>query len=65
MAAIVRDPGSDITGPQISEALAGRIAHFKIPVHYVFVDKIPQTRGDKPDRGAVRDAVLATLNRES
>ena len=65
VAAIVRDPGSDITGPQISEALAGRIAHFKIPVHYVFVDKIPQTRGDKPNRAAVRDAVLATLGHES
>lgn len=65
VAAIVRDPGSDITGPQISEALVGRIAHFKIPVHYVFVDKIPQTRGDKPNRAAVRDAVLATLDHES
>ena len=65
VAAIVRDPGSDITGPQISETLAGRIAHFKIPVHYVFVDKTPQTRGDKPNRAAVRDAVLATLDHES
>lgn len=65
VAAIVRDPGSDITGEGISEALAGRIAHFKIPVHYVFVDKIPQTRGDKPNRAAVRDAVLATLKTEN
>ncbi len=65
VAAIVREPGSVIGAQDITDALAGRIAHFKIPVHYVFVEKIPQTRGDKPDRGAVRDAVLATLNSKS
>lgn len=61
VAAVVPAPGANVTGEDISRALAGRIAHFKIPVHYVFVDKIPQTRGDKPDRRAVRDAVLASL----
>ena len=61
VAAIVREKDSAITGEQISQALVGRLAHFKIPVHYVFVEKIPQTRGEKPDRSAVRDAVLASI----
>ena len=61
VAAVVRAEGSDVTEEQIVDALKGRIAHFKIPVHFVFLDKIPQTRGGKPDRKAVREAVLATL----
>lgn len=65
VAAVVRAAGSQITSGEIREALASRIAHFKIPVAFTFVDKIPQTRGDKPNRAAVRDAVLATLGKQS
>lgn len=68
VAAIVREPGSDIDGPGIQDALASRIAHYKIPVRMAFVDEIPLTTGEKPDRAAVREAVLAsvpaTSNRE-
>lgn len=63
VAAIVRAAGSKISAEDIQAALASRIAHFKIPVAFAFVDKIPQTRGDKPNRSAVRDAVLETLGK--
>ena len=65
VAAVVRAAGSQISAEDIQAALASRIAHFKIPVAFAFVDKIPQTRGDKPNRSAVRDAVLATLGNQS
>jgi len=61
VAAIVRAEGSAVRATDIQAALSTRIAHFKIPVHFVFVEKIPQTKGDKPDRNAVRDAVLDSL----
>lgn len=35
-----------------------RVAGFEVPEHVVFVDRIPQTRGEKPDRASVRAAVL-------
>ena len=65
VAAVVRERGSTVGENDIKEALAGRIAHFKIPVHIVFVDKIPQTRGEKPDRRAVSDAVRAQISGRS
>ena len=61
VAAIVRSAGSAVQAKDVQAALSTRIAHFKIPVHFVFVEKIPQTKGDKPDRNAVRDAVLDSL----
>ncbi len=65
MAAVVAAPGSAPTERMLQDALKGRIAHFKIPVHAVFVDAIPTTRGDKPDRRAVRSLVLESLKSTS
>lgn len=61
VAAIVAEPGVTLTERGIKDALTNRIARFKIPVHVVFVDKIPTTRGGKPDRAAVRTIVLDSL----
>lgn len=61
VAAVVPAPGTAPTERALQGALKGRIAHFKIPVHVVFVDAIPTTRGDKPDRRAVRALVLDSL----
>lgn len=61
VAAVVPAAGERPTERDVQEALAGRIAHFKIPVHVVMVDRVPQTAGDKPDRAAVRELVLASL----
>ncbi len=65
VAAVVRTAGFQISAADIQAALVSRIAHFKIPVSIVFVDKIPQTRGDKPNRSAVRDVVLAASGKRS
>lgn len=64
VAVVVRDAGSTITEQDIKDKLAGRIAHFKIPVHVAFVDAIPQTRGEKPDRRAARQIVLDSLGQD-
>lgn len=61
VAAVVPAAGERPTERDVQGALSGRIAHFKIPVHVIVVDRIPQTAGDKPDRAAVRDLVLASL----
>lgn len=45
----------------IKAELASRLAHFKIPVHVIVVDAIPETVGGKPDRARVRELVLASL----
>ena len=34
------------------------VAGFEVPEHVIFVDYIPQTVGDKPDRAAVRALVI-------
>lgn len=65
VAAVVAAPGTAPTERELQDALRGRIAHFKIPVHVVFVDAIPTTRGDKPDRRAVRSLVLESLKKPS
>lgn len=65
VAAVVAAPGTAPTERELQDALRGRIAHFKIPVHVVFVDAIPTTRGDKPDRRAVRALVLESLKKPS
>lgn len=62
VAAVVRERGSTVGEDDIKDALSGRIAHFKIPVHIVFVDKIPQTRGEKPDRRAVSEMVRVQIS---
>lgn len=65
VAAVVAAPDAAPTERMLQDALKGRIAHFKIPVHVVFVDAIPTTRGDKPDRRAVRSLVLESLKSTS
>lgn len=61
VAAVVAARGCSPTEADLKAALEDRIAHFKIPVHVVFVNAIPTTRGDKPDRAAVRELVLSQI----
>ena len=63
VAAVVRAPGSCIVEEEVQRDLESRVAHFKIPTHVIFVGTIPQTRGEKPDRAAVREAVLASIRK--
>lgn len=65
VAAIVPEPGHALSERGVQSALAGRLARFEIPAHLVFVDRIPTTRGEKPDRGAVRDLVRAAIGSQT
>lgn len=58
VAAVVPLPGAELTEGGLRDTLRGLVAGFEIPERIVFVDHIPQTVGDKPDRAAVRAAVL-------
>ena len=65
VAVCVRQTGSSVTEEEIQEALKGRLAHFKIPVHIAFADAIPQTRGEKPDRRAALEIVRQSLQEQT
>lgn len=58
VAAIVPEPDADLTEEGIIAAMRERVAGFEVPEHVIFTDYIPQTVGDKPNRAAVRAAVL-------
>lgn len=62
VALCVRQAGSHVTEDDVKAALKGRLAHFKIPVHVAFAEKIPQTRGEKPDRRAALELVRQSLS---
>jgi malonyl-CoA/methylmalonyl-CoA synthetase len=56
VAAVVRSPGSEVTGQQITTALAGRLAKFKQPKHIAFVDELPRNTMGKVQKNLLRDA---------
>lgn len=58
VAAIVPEPDANLTEEGIIAAMRERVAGFEVPEHVIFADYIPQTVGDKPNRAAVRAAVL-------
>ncbi len=58
VAVIVPEPGAELTEGGVIASMRERVAGFEVPEHVVFVDRIPQTRGEKPDRASVRAAVL-------
>ena len=58
VAAIVAEGGAPLSERWVIDALRERVAGFEVPEHVVFVDYIPQTVGDKPDRAAVRAFVI-------
>ena len=54
-AAVVLQPGSSLTAPAIREALAGRLAPFKIPRRILVTDALPRNAVGKIDRRALAD----------
>lgn len=64
VAAVVAAPGASPTGENVRRALSGRVARYKIPALVLVVASIPETRGGKPDRGAVRDLAIAAQVRK-
>lgn len=58
VAAVVAEQGAPRDEQRIIDAMRQCVAGFEVPEHVIFVDYIPQTVGDKPDRAAVRALVI-------
>lgn len=56
---VVRAPGSQVTGEELTEYLRGSVANFKIPEIWRFVDSLPMTASGKIRRFEVRDQINA------
>jgi fatty-acyl-CoA synthase len=56
---VVRVPGSEATGEELAGYLHGRLARFKIPQTWRFVDQLPMTASGKVRRFVVRDQARA------
>ena len=61
-AVIVLKPGSHLNEQEITDALKERMAHYKIPHRFLFLDSLPQTPNGKPDKQYIRTLFLT--NRE-
>jgi fatty-acyl-CoA synthase len=58
-AAVRLKPGDDATADELREFCVGRIAKFKIPRHFRFVDSFPMTASGKVQKFKLREAHLA------
>jgi fatty-acyl-CoA synthase len=54
-------PGATLTGGDLRAACAGRIAGFKIPRHWKFVDSFPMTVTGKVQKFRMREIAVAEL----
>ncbi|TNY36004.1 acyl-CoA synthetase [Thermomonospora catenispora] len=59
-AVVVPRPGSDLTEQRVLEALAGRLAKYKIPKSVVFTDELPRNAAGKILKSVVRDRYGST-----
>ncbi len=46
-----------VTGEELSAHLSGRIARFKLPKQYIFIDALPRTPYGKVEKGKLRDTL--------
>jgi acyl-CoA synthetase (AMP-forming)/AMP-acid ligase II len=53
--------GAPLDGAVLEKFLAGRIAHFKIPRTWLFVDEVPMTASGKIRRNVVRSQMADTV----
>lgn len=56
MAFVVRRPGAEPTGEDLSHHLEQRLPSWWAPDHWAFVDEIPKTSVGKIDKLALRDS---------
>ncbi|HEX5114839.1 MAG TPA: long-chain-fatty-acid--CoA ligase [Pseudonocardiaceae bacterium] len=56
-AVVVRRDGEQVTGRELMRSLHGRIADFKIPTVYEFVDRLPRNPTGKVMRRLLRDPI--------
>jgi fatty-acyl-CoA synthase len=60
-AVVVRRDVSGSSGEALTAFLSGRLAKYKIPRHWVFVDTLPRTAYGKLVKGSLKDLVLTSL----
>jgi fatty-acyl-CoA synthase len=60
---IVLKPGESATVEEIVQFCKGQIAHYKVPRHIRFVAEFPVTATGKPQKFAMREAVMRDLGR--
>jgi fatty-acyl-CoA synthase len=58
---IVLQPGATATAEEIRAHCQGRIAHYKVPRHIRFVPEFPATATGKPQKFAMREAMMREL----
>jgi acyl-CoA synthetase (AMP-forming)/AMP-acid ligase II/thioesterase domain-containing protein/acyl carrier protein len=61
-AAVVARPGSALKDRDLARFLLDRLAGFKVPRRFVFVDEIPKTTSDKVQRFALAEALGVSLD---
>jgi acyl-CoA synthetase (AMP-forming)/AMP-acid ligase II len=59
--AVVRTPDSTVTAAELTEFLHDKVAYFKIPGAWRFMDSFPMTASGKVQRFRVREALNAAL----
>jgi len=61
MVSVILREGASLTEDELREYCAGRIAHYKVPRHVVFVDEFPMTVTGKIQKFKMRDAAIEEL----
>jgi len=61
MAWVKRRPGTEVTSDELAAFCRGRIATFKIPSHWKFVDEFPTTVTGKVQKFRMREMAVAEL----
>jgi thioesterase domain-containing protein/acyl carrier protein len=59
-AAVVREAGSEVTEKELTRFLLGKLARFKVPRRFVFVDEIPKSDAGKVQRYKLAEALGVT-----
>jgi fatty-acyl-CoA synthase len=54
LAAVVREPGSDVTAEQLRDRLSQHLARWQLPERWTFIDEVPKTSVGKFDKKVLR-----------
>ena len=61
MVSVILREGASLTEDELREYCSGKIAHYKVPKHVVFVDEFPMTVTGKIQKYKMRDAAVEEL----
>jgi fatty-acyl-CoA synthase len=61
MVAVILREGASLTEAELREHCSGKIAHYKVPKHVIFVDEFPLTVTGKIQKYKMRDAAVEEL----